>query len=171
MTDKGCNLQMLAESYEQGEGAEAAATTTGDWLQTYQKGDVDAIITYADSQGLGALQELHAQGRDDIVVTGAANFGDFHKAICDKDPQALGTVDFNLPGQGETLIDTIVAYRDGKRDFEPWITTPQVVVTGENQETCSRRPWCWCGPDDGPAPAHGPTVTQERSSTAPEPCR
>jgi ribose transport system substrate-binding protein len=133
--DKGCNLQLVSEKYEQGETTEAAAQTMGDWLQRYQKGSVDAVITYADSQAAGALQELHSANRTDMVVTGAANFGPFHDAICKGDKQALGTVDFNTAGQGKTLVETIQKFRSGAK-LPAWTQTPEVVVTPQNKATC-----------------------------------
>jgi ribose transport system substrate-binding protein len=134
-TDKGCSLQLVAEKYEQGETTEAAAQTTATWLQKYKPGQVDAIITYADSQAAGALQELKAQKRSDIVVTGAANFGPFHDEICKGNKQALATVDFNTTGQGETLLKTIEKIRAGQ-SVPAWVQTPEVVVTPENKSTC-----------------------------------
>ena len=133
--DKGCDLQMVAEKYEQGETTEAAAETVGSWLQKYGKGEVDAIITYADSQAAGALQELKSNKRDDIVVTGAANFGPFHDAICKGDPQALMTVDFNVEGQGATLIDSIEKLRAGEK-LPAWVKTEEVVVDNKTKATC-----------------------------------
>lgn len=132
---EGCNLQLVQEKYEQGETTEAAARTTATWLQKYRPGQVDAIITYADSQAAGALEELKSQNRDDIVVTGAANFGPFHDAICEGDPQALATVDFNVAGQGETLFETIEKVRAGD-DLPEWVETKSIVVTNENRATC-----------------------------------
>lgn len=136
MTANGCALQLVAEVYEQGETTEAAAKTMGDWLQKYAPGSIDAVVTYADSQAAGALGELKSQGRTDMVVTGAANFGPFHDAICAGNPQAFGTVDFNTEGQGKTLIDTIVKYRAGEK-LPAWVTTPQLVVTPKNKLTCA----------------------------------
>jgi ribose transport system substrate-binding protein len=134
-SDKGCALQLVAEKYEQGETTEAAAQTTATWLQKYGAGQVDAIITYADSQAAGALQELKAQKRSDVVVTGAANFGPFHDAICKGDKQALATVDFNVKGQGETLLKTIEMIRKGQT-VPQWVQTKSIVVTPENKATC-----------------------------------
>jgi ABC-type sugar transport system substrate-binding protein len=135
-TDKGCNLQLVAEKYETGETTEAAATTTAAWLQKYGPGSVDAIITYADSQAAGSLQELKSQKRTDIVVTGAANFGPFHDAICAGNKQALATVDFNVTGQGETLLATIEKLR-AKQTVPKWVQTKEVVVTPVNRATCT----------------------------------
>lgn len=134
-TAKGCNLQLVAEKYEQGETTEAAANTTADWLQKYGPGQVDAIITYADSQAAGALQELKAQHRTDMGVTGAANFGPFHDAICAGNKQALATVDFDVVGQGKTLLDTIQKLR-AKQSVPKWVKTNEVVVTPQNRATC-----------------------------------
>jgi ribose transport system substrate-binding protein len=134
-TDKGCALQMVDEKYEQGETTEAAAETTGTWLQKYGKGDVDAIITYADSQAAGALQELKSNKRDDVVVTGAANFGPFHDAICKGDPLALMTVDFAVEGQGAATIDAIEKLRKGEK-LPAWTKTDQVVVDNKTKATC-----------------------------------
>jgi ribose transport system substrate-binding protein len=134
-TDKGCALQMVEEKYEQGETTEAAAETTGSWLQKYGKGEVDAIITYADSQAAGALQELKSNGRDDVVVTGAANFGPFHDAICKGDPLALMTVDFDVVGQGAATIDAVEKLRAGEK-LPAWIKTDQIVVDNKTKATC-----------------------------------
>jgi ribose transport system substrate-binding protein len=134
-TDKGCALQMVEEKYEQGETTEAAAETTGSWLQKYGKGEVDAIITYADSQAAGALQELKSNGRDDVVVTGAANFGPFHDAICKGDPLALMTVDFDVEGQGAATIDAVEKLRAGEK-LPAWVKTAQIVVDKKTKATC-----------------------------------
>lgn len=131
----GCALRLLDEKYEQGETTEAAATTTANWLQRYGPGQVDAIITYADSQAAGALQELKAQNRSDVVVTGAANFGPFHRAICKGDPQALATVDFDVKGQGKTLLETIEKIRDGQ-PVPKFVKTHEDLVTSKNRVTC-----------------------------------
>jgi len=134
-TDKGCALQMVEEKYEQGETTEAAAETTGTWLQKYGEGEVDAIITYADSQAAGSLQELKSNNRDDIVVTGAANFGPFHDAICKGDPLALMTVDFDVVGQGAATIDAVEKLRAGET-LPEWIKTDQIVVDNKTKATC-----------------------------------
>jgi ribose transport system substrate-binding protein len=133
--DKGCDLQMVTEKYEQGETTEAAAETVGSWLQKYGKGSVDAIITYADDQAAGALQELKSNKRDDIVVTGAANFGPFHDAICKGDPQALMTVDFAAKDQGVTLIDSVQKLLAGGK-LPAWVKTQEVVVDNTTKATC-----------------------------------
>ena len=82
------------------------------------------------------MQELRSEGRKDIVVTGAANFGPFHDAICKGDPQALATVDFNVAGQGATLLQTIEKLRAGE-SLPAWVKTDEVLVTPRNRATCS----------------------------------
>jgi ribose transport system substrate-binding protein len=133
--DKGCDLQLVDEKYEQGETTEAAAETTGTWLQKYGPGQVDAIITYADSQAAGALQELKSNNRDDVVVTGAANFGPFHDAICKGDPQALMTVDFDVAGQGAAMVDAVEKFEQ-KQQLPAWIKTSQIIVDNKTKKTC-----------------------------------
>jgi ABC-type sugar transport system substrate-binding protein len=133
--DKGCGLQLVDEKYEQGETTEAAAETTGTWLQKYGPGQVDAIITYADSQAAGALQELKSNNRDDVVVTGAANFGPFHDAICKGDPQALMTVDFDVAGQGAAMVDAVEKFEQ-KQKLPEWIKTSQIIVDNKTKKTC-----------------------------------
>lgn len=137
MTANGCHLKLIEEKYHSDETTEAAAATMSNWLQKYPAGSVDAVVNYGDGQAWGALSQLHALHRSDIVVTGAANFGPFHDAICSGDKQALADVDFNTAGQGKTIVSTIQKFmKHGK--FPAWVKTPELLVTGTNKVTCGQ---------------------------------
>lgn len=135
MTANGCHLKFVDQKYEGDETTELAAATMGAWLQKYAPGSVDAVVSYGDGQAAGALSQLHALHRKDIVVTGAANFGPFHDAVCKGDKQALATVDFNTAGQGKVMVDTIRKFMKGGK-FPAWVKTPELLVTGTNKVTC-----------------------------------
>jgi ribose transport system substrate-binding protein len=137
MTANGCHLKLIEEKYEGDETTEAAATTMSNWLQKYSSGSVDAVVNYGDGQAWGALSQLHALHRTDIVVTGAANFGPFHDAVCSGDKQALADVDFNTAGQGRVIVATIQKYMKHTK-LPAWVKTPELVVTGANKVTCGK---------------------------------
>jgi ribose transport system substrate-binding protein len=93
---------------------EPAMKIMEDWLQTFPKGQIDAVYAINDEMGLGALEVIKAAGRDEIRGFIASLDGQVQalKAILDGD---FCVSVQNPPYFGELSIKSALAYLNGEK--------------------------------------------------------